>query len=288
MDIGRFLHTGSLFALLFSCLWITGCGTMTKDSTGRRDHSTAVSESTIPLTLHHSLSVENPTRVLFIGNSFTFWREGLWKQLERLSEGSEPQLGYEASAVVRGGASLEVMWNRTDAAERIAGGQWDVVVLQEDLPETSVEAFREYSRKFVEAVRAVGAQPILYMTWEYDRLNWISLDEIIGAHLEMAAELRVPVAPVGSAWRLSRESRPDLDPYARDREHPSTVGMYLALLLIESTISGSDPRSRVVDAFPIRSRMAIEDSDQEFLREIAARTLTEWGGRCSTFGIETQ
>ncbi len=34
--------------------------------------------------------------------------------------------------------------------------------------------FREYARKFVEDARRHGARPVLYMTWEYDRLSWIS------------------------------------------------------------------------------------------------------------------
>ena len=276
-------HILLTMTLCSAILSITGCGTV--GHVAEDGHENAQSQPAFPLSLQRTVSADQQTRVLFIGNSFTFWRGGLWEQLERLSEQSDPQLGYVTSAVVRGGASLEVMWNRTDAAEKIAEGEWDVVVLQEDLPETNVDAFREYSRKFVDAVRAAGAEPIFYMTWEYDRLNWISLEEIIDTHLEMAAELQVPVAPVGWAWRLSREERPELDPYARDREHPSLVGMYLSLLLIESTISGADPRSRVVTEFPIRSRTPMEESDQQFLREIAARTLTEWADRTSSTGV---
>ena len=42
------------------------------------------------------------TDVLFVGNSFTFWHGGLWRQLEALSDGEAPDLGYEADCVVRG------------------------------------------------------------------------------------------------------------------------------------------------------------------------------------------
>lgn len=218
------------------------------------------------------------TRVLFVGNSFTFWRGGLWKHLKALSEAMEPALGYEASSVVKGGASLEVMWNRTRAAEEIATGKWDVVVLQEDLPETSVAAFREYGPRFVKAVRDTGARPILFMAWEYDRLDWISMKEIADAHREMAAALHVEVAPVGLAWSRARAERPDLNMYARDREHPSVAGMYLSLMVIEATISDADPRSRNPEQLSIRGLPRLEPKDLVFLRDVAHKTIRAWSG----------
>lgn len=224
----------------------------------------------------NSPAVRKPSRILFVGNSFTFWRGGLSSHMKTLSDAMTPPLGYETSSVVRGGASLEVMWNQTDATEQIATGNWDVVILQEDLPETNVESFRKYSRKFVQAVRDVGARPILFMAWEYDRLNWISLDEIIDAHREMSAELQVEVAPVGLAWRNSRSIKPDLDMYARDREHPSVAGMYLSLMVIEATISGADPRSRDPEPLPIRGLKRLNQEGTEFLRGIAHQSINEW------------
>ncbi len=215
-------------------------------------------------------------RVLFVGNSFTFWRGGLALHLKQLSEAMDPPLQYQTSSVVRGGASLEVMWNRTDAATTIAEGNWDVVVLQEDIPETNLESFRQYSRKFVKAVREAGARPILFMAWEYDRLDWISLDEIIVAHQEMARELKVEVAPVSWAWNQSRMAKPGLNMYARDREHPSVAGMYLSLLVIEATISGADPRTRDPQELPIRGLPQLNQNATRFLRKIAHRSIEEW------------
>ena len=220
--------------------------------------------------------VKKPSRILFVGNSFTFWRGGLSRHMKALSDAMTPPLGYEPSSVVRGGASLEVMWTQTDAAQQIATGNWDVVILQEDLPETNVDSFRKYSHKFVQAVRDVGARPILFMAWEYDRLNWISLDEIIDAHRKISAELQVEVAPVGLAWRNSRSIKPDLDMYARDREHPSVAGMYLSLMVIEATISGADPRSRDPEPLPIRGLKRLDHEGTEFLRGIAHQSINEW------------
>ena len=216
------------------------------------------------------------TDVLFVGNSFTFWHGGLWRQLEALSDGEDPNLGYEADCAVRGGASLEVMWERTKARARIAAGGWDVVVLQEDLPETSVASFRDYAARFVAAVRETGARPVLYMTWEYDRLDWISFDEILAAHREVAAALDVDVAPVGLAWRLARAARPDLDMYGRDREHPSVAGSYLALMVLEATVSGLPPVDHDPDEVRLPGLERIEVEDARFLQQIASRAIAAW------------
>lgn len=216
------------------------------------------------------------TSALFIGNSFTFWRGGLWRQLETLSDEASPPLGYATDCVVRGGASLQVMWERTKAPKRIADGGWDVVILQEDIPETTVAAFRKYAERFVDAVRAVRARPILFMAWEYQRLDWISFDEILAAHREVAADLDVEVAPVGLAWRNARAARPDLDMYARDREHPSVAGSYLALMVIEATISGLQPIDHDPETVRLPGLERIEPEDAAFLRAIAQRSIEEW------------
>ena len=219
------------------------------------------------------------TEVLFVGNSFTFWRGGLWRQLEALSEGNDPPLGYRAAGVVRGGASLEVLWERGRAPARIRDGDWDVVVLQEDVPETSVPSFRAYAERFVDAARAAGARPILFMAWEYERLDWISFDEILAAHESVAASLQVDVAPVGLAWRNARAARPSLDMYARDREHPSPAGSYLALMVIEATISGLLPVAHDPDDVRLPGLERLEPGDTRFLQEVARRTIAEWNER---------
>jgi hypothetical protein len=221
-------------------------------------------------------AASKPTRVLFVGNSFTFWRGGLWKHLEILSAAMEPALGYEGERVVRGGACLEVMWKRTRAREVIAEGRWDVVVLQGDIPETTVASFKEYSRRFVAAVRDVGARPVLFMAWDYERLGWLSMGEIAAAHRAMSDELKVDVAPVGLAWQESARRRPDVDMYGGDREHPSVAGMYLSLVTIEGVISGADPRTRRAEALPIRGLGRVPATDMQHLREVAADAIAQW------------
>jgi len=225
--------------------------------------------------------VENPPsvkskKVLFIGNSFTFWRGGLDQHLKILSDSMSPPLGYQTKAVTRGGASLEVMWKRTPAVEEIKTGNYDIVILQEDIPETTVDSFRTYSEKFVNLVRESGAHPILFMAWDYQRLNWISMEEIAAAHREMEKKLKVEVAPVGFAWALSKKRQPALNMYTRDAEHPSVAGMYLSLLVIESTMSGKSPLTRSPKELKIRGLEQLNENGRKFLKEVARDAISQW------------
>jgi hypothetical protein len=142
---------------------------------------------------------------------------------------------------VQGGAFLKRLWEMKSPVDAIDSGAFDVVVLQDDIPETTVENFREYARMFVAEVRKKNARPVLFMAWAYQRLNWISMEEIAKAHRDLAKELNVDVAPAGLAWQQVSKQRPTLDMYAADREHPSVYGMYVATCVVYATVYGKNP-----------------------------------------------
>lgn len=181
-----------------------------------------------------------PLSVLFVGNSFTYWNGGVDSHVEalRVEAGG---ITFQTTEMTLGGASLEVMWEDTDVVTRIAQGGFDVVVLQEDIPETTVASFHEYARRFDREIRDSGATPVLFMAWDYERLNWISMPEISAAHWTIADELSIPVAPVGLAWKRSAEQRPTLNMYDNDDEHPSIEGTYLAATTIYSVLFDENP-----------------------------------------------
>jgi hypothetical protein len=114
-------------------------------------------------------------RLLFIGNSLTFWQDGGLDGLFR-------EWGLSAAAETSPGATLARLWKLGKALQRIRDGGWDVVVLQDDLPEYRSDPRRERWRaiheqsmavvsKFVGAIRGVGATPVLFMAHGYSRLR---------------------------------------------------------------------------------------------------------------------
>jgi len=168
-------------------------------------------------------------RVLFIGNSLTFWNQGVDVMVKKLVPGIETQ------RVAVGGATLETLWNNDEA--KLAVADKDIVVLQEDLPETSRESFRRYAKLWCDHVRRNGAEPVFYAAWAYDRLPAFDDDAICAEHEKVAAENNARIAHVGAA----RTACPDhLDLFDDDREHPSLAGTYLAACVIATTIYGAE------------------------------------------------
>ena len=80
-------------------------------------------------------------------------------------------LGAKTSHIVRGGASLRVPWKRTKAKQEIGQSDYDIVVLQEDLPATNVSTFDKYAALFNEHTHQAGSRLIFFMSWDYQRLN---------------------------------------------------------------------------------------------------------------------
>jgi hypothetical protein len=95
-----------------------------------------------------------------------------------------------------------------------------------------VEPFFEYARLFDEEIGNAGAKTMFFMTWPYERLNWITLEEIAEAHDNISTELNASVAPVGIAFQRARVEHPDLDMLGNDKEHESIHGTYLAASVI--------------------------------------------------------
>ncbi|MFL3659817.1 MAG: hypothetical protein ACJ07L_17435 [Opitutales bacterium] len=209
-------------------------------------------------------------KILFVGNSFTYWNKGLWHHMEQLVQCRPEKLDFKAEHVVRGGASLKVMWSKTKASAMISKGDYDVVVLQEDIPETDVKSFYKFARKFDSSVRKSEARPVFFMAWPYKRLGWIGLKEIAQAHRAIGAELGAQVAPVGIAWEKAMKERPEVDMYAKDKEHPSIQGTYLALCVLYSTIYGES--SAKLEYLP-KKRGNMTAREAAWLRRVAWATV---------------
>jgi hypothetical protein len=147
----------------------------------------------------------------------------------------------ESDSIIEFGAPLETMWEDTKARAVIREGGYDLVVLQEDIPETDVDTFHEYARKFDAEIKGAGAEPVLFMAWSYERLGWITMEQIARAHRDIGTELGVGVAPAGLAFQRAMEERPELDMYDSHQEHPSIYGTYLAASVVYTTVFGQSP-----------------------------------------------
>jgi len=204
------------------------------------------------------------THVLFIGNSFSYFNEGLGKQMEGLDPGTA------ATMVVEGGFSLEDHWNKGEALKAIRKGGWDVVILQEQSqgPVIHPAEFFESVKDFDVEVRAAGGRTVLLMTWERpDSVEFgVTTENLAAAYNRVGRELDIKVAPAGLAFARAQQERPDIILNTEDG-HPTLYGTYLAACVIYGTIFEKSPLGiKFADRH-------IPADKRDFLQQVAADTL---------------
>jgi hypothetical protein len=191
------------------------------------------------------------TRVLFIGNSYTYVNDlpGTLTQLAN-SGGKRIETGMAA----QGGWSLNDHLNSAETLDQIQSSKWNFVVLQEQsmIPASDqardaqmVPAARSLSAK----IKAAGAQTILFVTWAHNTgwpENGMSTYEamqraIDNSYLALGQQLHAPLAPVGYAWFTLRQQNPQLNLWQGDGIHPNEQGTYLAACVFYAVLFHTSP-----------------------------------------------
>jgi hypothetical protein len=225
---------------------------------------------------------ETCTRVLFIGNSYTYVNDlpTTFMNLARAG-GHKTEVGMSA----QGGWMLADHVKSSDTISMISSKKWSFVVLQEQSEVPSIQSSRTQemypaARVLVDDVRQAGAVPIFLITWAYrDGLpangmpNYESMQaQIDNGYLITAQALSSPVAPVGVAWFHVRNQYPQINLWQDDGSHPTPEGTYLAACVFYADIFRQSPEGLSYQAnLPT-------DTAQE-LQKAAADTLFngQWG-----------
>jgi len=178
--------------------------------------------------------------VLFIGNSLTNGNN-LPKMIAELAKaGKQRPLAHEQETP--GGRTLEKHWKDGKALAKIQSRKWDYVVLQDQsqAPLANREAMFEYGKRFDAEIKKQGAKTIMYMTWALQNKPEDQAG-ISKAYLDLAAELKSQVAPVGKAWEAALQADKKLVLHSEDKKHPTARGTYLAACVFFATIYGKSP-----------------------------------------------
>ena len=166
-------------------------------------------------------------RVLFIGNSLTFYND-LPCIVQEMTANEAKPLEIEFAAF--GGWTLKKHWEFKKALKLITeNGPWDYVVLQgySNEPITDMAGFFKYAHLFNDEIIKTGAKTVLYMTWaKKDRPKDQAV--LTEAYEILAKELGAILAPVGEAWKAALTRDPELVLHQKDNKHPVPSGSYLA------------------------------------------------------------
>ncbi len=220
-------------------------------------------------------------RVLFVGNSYTFYNDlpALIVRIGAAASRAGRGPAVEAESVTVGGASLRAHWDADNAPTRLRTMPWDAVVLQGQSvePVLNFSEFRAYAGRFAALASERAVQTVWFATWPRragDALyaqSWSGgTPEVFGmrlhaAYARVAAEAMGRVAPVGNAWMAALRARPATPLFDADGSHPSPTGSWLAACVLYRALTGV--------AAPAESESAVtgvDAADVTALRTLAA------------------
>jgi hypothetical protein len=201
---------------------------------------------------------KEPIRVLFVGNSFTYFFN-LPQVVSSMAKSQGVDIITRQSTV--GGSTLEEHWkelNGTRTRKLLDSLKWDYVVLNNhslSIIETP-DSFFEYSTKFIELVRSKGANPIIMQTWGY-KSNPLLIRPILDGYGQLIERTKSAYVPAGELFVEARKWRPDLELF-QDDKHPSSNGTYMLGLAFFKYFTG-------LSTAGIPARLTTTDKDGEKL-----------------------
>ena len=188
-------------------------------------------------------ATEDPVHsILFIGNSLTYSND-LPEMVRRISVADQHELEVDMVA----GPNMAVVDHtvgQSDAPARIAGGEWDFVVLQQGPTPAGMcrDTLVIAAMRLAPRIRQAGGRPVLWLPWA--RLTAPQSLEPAAESATLAARaVGGAVVPIGIAWRDALADDPSLPLYGGDGYHPAAAGSLLAALTIYDRLAGRDVRS---------------------------------------------
>lgn len=190
------------------------------------------------------------TRVLFIGNSYTYVND-LPSTFAKLAKSGKHKVEVGMSA--QGGWTLADHIQSVDTINLLNSKKWTYVVLQEQSQIPTIQQSRTYSmypaaRMLVQQIRANGVTPLFFLTWAHrdgwaeNGMNYTGMQNQLNiGYYGIAQELNVSVVPVGGAWYTAVQQHTELHLWQEDGSHPSEEGTYLAACVFYAVIFQESP-----------------------------------------------
>ncbi|MCR4812563.1 MAG: T9SS type A sorting domain-containing protein [Bacteroidales bacterium] len=230
----------------------------------------------VALLLLSALQPSAQERVLFVGNSLTYYND-----MPQLFAGIANDKGYrvEVDSYTVGGTGLAEMLASGEVLRLIESDRWDKLVLQPGTGESSGGSIHTDSsawvvRRLVDALHAVNpdAKVCLYEisngvtpgdgSGDYDYYLYTQ-QRILDTVTKMARLAEVPLAPAGECFREHYATRHDLMLHSVFNDiHPNLAGSYLVACAIFETLYE-------VPVVPCGYYGNLDQEQAEYLQQIA-------------------
>jgi len=231
--------------------------------------------------------VDNPTRVLFVGNSYLYYGDSLHNHVQRLVTAGDPaldsKLNYKSATI--GGAELahHDIDYLTKPGRIGVKEPFQLVILQggsgEPLKAERAAKFKETVIAFDKVIKSRGGVTALYMPQTYVKPHKEAKPENLTmtaeSYIDAANAVGAIVIPVGLAFDEAYRRRPDIKLHKDfDGSHPELIGTYLAACTVYATIYGKSPVGNKYDYYG-----RIDKETAAFLQQVAADTVKKFFGR---------
>ena len=211
--------------------------------------------------------IARPSRVLFIGNSFTYYNGGIHNHLSEMVRAAHPERNTLIDSLTAPNQTVQGHYRSVLTESALRRESWDVVVIQgaslEPVENDTRKEFGMYSALLAKKIRSYDAQVALFMTWAY-RSRPSMIDQLAIAYLETGNNISALVVPVGLAWEQFRRQRSIADLYS-DNRHPSMRGTYLATCVFYAALFHESPVG-------ISYTAGLPQLEARYLQEIAVQT----------------
>ncbi len=183
-------------------------------------------------------------KVLFVGNSFTFYNSGVDYHLQQMlnADKSSDSTSYIIQKIAVSSYTLQDHYNDSLTIRKIRSDKWNKIVLQEQStrPMTNRDLFLQYATLLDAKVKKDSASTVLYMTWP-EKATPGDITSLSSAYLYVGQQIHAPVVPVGLVWEYVVNTYPQLNLYFTDNKHPGLPGTFLIACTFYNSLFNKNP-----------------------------------------------
>ena len=210
-------------------------------------------------------------KVLFVGNSFTFYNNGVDFHLRKMLDAdvSKDSTQYLIQKIAISSYTLQAHYQDSLTLKKIKSDKWNVVVLQEQStrPINNAGLFLQFATSLDTEIKKINAQTELFMTWApKDSPNDIT--ELAASYISVGSKLSAKVVPVGKIWDSFQKANPLINLYNSDNKHPSLAGTYLVSCVFYYNLFNKNPinNTYLPTGISTQNAAAIQSGVYDFLK----------------------